>query len=81
MTHTGQGQMIEADTIQQDEDGDWVPAQEELYYPSFSRRILHFFGVHNWTWTLPESGSMDINAGENVKCVQCGIFRTPPKQN
>lgn len=74
-THTGEGQIIEAEMLEQDENGNWVPAKELPYYPSISQRILHFLGVHNWTWTLPESGSMDINKGENVKCVQCGTLR------
>ncbi len=73
--HTGQGQIIEAKSISQNKYGNWVPAEEVPYYPTISQRILHIFGVHNWTWFLPESGSLAIDAGVDVHCVQCGIKR------
>lgn len=32
--------------VQQLENGQWVPAKEEPYYPSIWERIGHFFGKH-----------------------------------
>lgn len=78
--HTGQGQIIEANTLTQDKNGNWVPATPEPYYANFIEKILHFFGVHQWTYSL-SSVNFKIPDGipDHAKCVMCG--RTYKKSN
>lgn len=44
----------------QNKKGNWVKATPLPYYPSIIEKILHFFGVHQWTYVKP------------FKCVMCG---------
>jgi len=46
-------------TIQQNRDGSWSKAKPLPYYPNLVEKILHFFGVHQWTYQKP------------FKCVMC----------
>lgn len=73
--HTGQGQIIEAETLTQDENGNWIPATPEPYYPSLKEKILHFLGVHQWTYTLSSLNGQAITdtPPDHAKCVMCGI--------
>ena len=75
--HTGQGQIIEAKTITQNKDGNWVEAIPERYHPSLFEKLFHFFGMHQWTWTVhpDETGTLVItkDPAPDAKCVMCGI--------
>jgi len=75
--HTGQGQIIEAQSITQNEEGNWVPATPESYHPSLLEKFAHFFGMHQWTWTVhpDETGTLVITKepADDAHCVMCGI--------
>jgi hypothetical protein len=43
--------------------GEWVEAEQLKYQPSLRERILHYFGVHQWTFVEPK------------KCVICNEER------
>lgn len=71
--HTGQGQIIEADCLTQDANGNWIPATPEPYYANFIEKTLHFFGVHKWKYMLSSVGYvLTDEIPDHAKCVMCG---------
>ncbi len=74
--HTGQGQIIEAKSITQDEKGNWVPAKEEPYYSTWLDKILCFLGWHSWQFKLEQENHRIVIPDmipDNAKCIKCGI--------
>ena len=75
MQHTGQGQIIEANAITQDELGNWVPAKEEPYMATLLDKIKCFIGYHSWRFTVsPNNGVLVIPdmIPDDAKCIACG---------
>lgn len=74
MLHTGQGQIIEAQSITQDELGNWVPAKEEPYHPSLWDRLCCFFGWHTWRFDLERVGNVFVVPDmipDDACCIKC----------
>ena len=77
--HTGQGQIISAQTITQNKDGNWVPATPEPYYPAWWEKLFCFFGYHSWTYSLPQekrcTGCGDCLKSDARTGTECAKFR------
>lgn len=47
----------------------WEKASPIPYYPSLIEKILHFFGIHQWTYVEPR------------ECVICGKSNLPASRS
>jgi hypothetical protein len=78
--HTGQGQIIEAKALTQDEHGNWIPAVELAYSPTLWDRIACLFGWHSWRFSLKRIGEVLVVPDmipDGAVCVKCNQVCNP----
>lgn len=77
MEHTGQGQIIRAEALTQDSNGNWVAAKAE-YHSSWLDKIgCRIFRWHKWSFDLQRLGRTLVVPDmipSHARCVKCGTF-------